>query len=88
MPSPRTSTRAEARLALVLAALMGEWRDQETLIVEIGVYPEAYQSARRMLRRDMRALLALGFQVERSAGHHDPSWRIVGHTRFGAIKQD
>lgn len=83
MPDPKTNTEAVERLVLVLAALTADWQSQDDLIERIGIYPEARSSAMRMLPRDMRALMALGFEIERSDGHHDPAWRLNGHARFG-----
>jgi hypothetical protein len=34
-----------------------------------------------MLRGDLDALRALGFQIERSDGHKDPHYRLIGHDK-------
>lgn len=87
MPAPNSKTEAIERLRLLLAVLTSDWQDRDALIERIGIYPDAEMSARAMLRADMRALLALGFQVERTDAHHDPQWRVVGHERFGVEVQ-
>src|ERR1051325_7275567 len=83
MPAPNSKTEAIERLRLLLAVLTSDWQDRDAIIERVAVYPDAIMSARAMFRADMRALLALGFQVERTEGHHDPQWRVVGHARFG-----
>lgn len=83
MPNRGGITEALERLARLLDALTIDWQDADVLIDCVGIYPPAHDSARAMFRADMKALALLGFQPERSAGHHDPQWRIVGHERFG-----
>jgi hypothetical protein len=83
MPALNAKTEAVERLVLLLAALTADWQDRDTIIERVAIYPGALPSARAMFRADMRALAALGFLVERTASHHDPHWRIVGHERFG-----
>lgn len=75
-------TRLLRRLVPLLAALGPNWSSREQLLAAVG-YVEDDEHAGRMLRRDLDALAALGFQVERSDGHHDPHWRLAGHMRFG-----
>lgn len=84
MPAANSKTEAIERLRILLAVLAADWQDRDAIIECAAVYPDAIMSARAMFRADMRALLALGFQVERTEGHHDPQWRLVGHERFGA----
>lgn len=81
---PDANTQAIARLAALIDALAVDWQSTADLIDRVALYPPAYESAKRMLARDCRALAALGFAVERSADHHDPAWRLTGHARFGA----
>ncbi len=83
MPTPKSGTEAVERLSLLLSVLTADWQDRDAIIERAAIYPEEHAIALRMFPRDMRSLLALGFQVERSEGHHDPQWRLVGHARFG-----
>lgn len=82
MPS---ATEQLDRLVALLGALGTGWAHRDDLIADVGRYPADPLSAGRMLRRDIAALRALGFAVERSEGHHDPSWRLERHERFGAL---
>lgn len=84
MPEPKSGTESVERLRLLLEALTSEWQPRDAIIERVGVYPPEHTSAMRMFPRDVRSLLALGFQVERTDGHHDPEWRLVGHERFGS----
>jgi hypothetical protein len=81
MPSKRGETRLIKRLAILINALGSDWSSRDQLLGAVG-YVEDDENAARMLRADLDALRALGFEIERSDGHHDPHWRLTGHKRY------
>lgn len=85
MPAKGGETRLIRRLVALLGVLGPHWSSREQLLGAVG-YVEDDEHAGRMLRGDLDALRALGFQIERSEGHADPHWRLVGHARFPAIE--
>lgn len=78
------STEAIERLGALLAALTNDWQHRDWLLAALSEnYPDGDESATRMLVRDIRWLRTLGFEIERSEGHHAPHFRLIGHARFG-----
>jgi len=80
MPSKHGETRLIKRLATLLDALGPDWSSRDQLLGAVG-YVENDEHAARMLRGDLDALRALGFQIERSDGHKDPHYRLIGHDK-------
>lgn len=68
---------------LIDAFPIGAWVDRVALLDAVDYQQDDTATAERMLRRDLKELATLGFEVERSDGYRDPHWRIVGHARFG-----
>lgn len=83
MPAFRGRTEHLERISVLLQVLTAEWQERDALIERVTLYPPEMESARRMLRADLDALRALGFQIERSEGRTDPFYRLTGHERYG-----
>lgn len=85
MPAAKGESAIVKRLAALLSALSAEYLPWEELIIAAGCYEHLSEpSARRMLRGDIDALRALGFQVERVDDTKAPYYRLVSHARFGS----
>lgn len=69
------------RLAALIRILSYEWEDAGALMAQLE-YPENDESAKRAFRRDIAALRALGFQVDRSLDKHKPAYRLLGHVKW------
>lgn len=82
MPAKGGEPAVIRRLALLLEALGPHWSSRDQLVGAVG-YVENDENAGRMLRADLEALRALGFEIERSEGHLDPHWRLTGHKKYG-----
>lgn len=79
MPPIGNYTTATRRLRALLDALADKDWHANTDLMAACYNDYATASARAMLNGDLRMLRALGFQIERTPGHHDPAYRLQGH---------
>lgn len=70
------------RLAALLSLLsIDDWEEMHAIIPQLD-YPANDESAQRAFRRDIAALEALGFEIEKTSGRRNPAYRLMGHKKW------